>query len=92
MIEKRDFDINGVPYKYWSCEKCGREVLDMEQLKETAKMYRKLKRYSVKISKWGGAVAFRIPKEIVKQQKLKVGNSAYIIPEKKGFKVVPERL
>ena len=92
MIEKRDFDINGVPYNYWSCEKCGREVLDMKQLEETARMYNKLKRYSVKISKWGDAVAFRVPKEIVKQQKLKVGNNVYIIPEKKGFKVVPEKI
>ncbi len=92
IVELRSFDPNGVPYKYWHCVKCGDEFLDMPQLHESAEIYRKLKRAKlVSVSKWGSALAIRIPKEIVQEQKLKAGYKVRILPEKFGFKIIPEK-
>lgn len=92
MVEKRDIDPNGIPYRYWGCEKCGEEVLDMEQLHESALMYKKLRKLlSVKVSRWGTALALRIPKEIVISQKIKPGEIVRIQKERIGFKVIPEK-
>lgn len=93
MVERREFDPNGIHYRYWSCEKCGEEVLDMEQLHESALAYRKLKKLpSVKISKWGNALAIRIPKEVVQKERLRAGETAIIRREKTGFRVIPEKI
>jgi len=82
----------GVKYSYWKCGKCGEEILSMEQLHNVAKKYRELKKaYRVRISEWGATLALRIPKEIAKVQRMKKGESALVIPEKKGFKVIPEK-
>lgn len=89
---KRDTDPNGILYRYWRCEKCGEEVLDMEQLHESALMYKKLRKLpSVKVSKWGTALALRIPKEVVVSQRIKLGETVRIQKEKIGFRVIPER-
>jgi len=80
----------GISYKYWKCSKCGEEVLDMEQLHIVSEKYRKLKAYRVTISRWGTALAMRIPKEIAQAQKIKEGEGAIVVPEKNGFKVIPE--
>ena len=91
-IEKQDTDPDGVTYNYWECTKCGDKVLDMDQLHEAAKQYRKLRKaHSVKISKWGDALAMRIPKEVVKKQKIRAGEKVLILLEKHGFKVIPDR-
>ncbi len=83
---------DSVPYKFWHCTQCGEEVTDMVQLGESAEIYRKLKKAKlIKVSKWGTAVAIRIPKEIVQEQKLKPGFKVRIIPERIGFKVIPEK-
>lgn len=91
-IEKTDNDPNGVSSRYWECVKCGDKILDMDQLHEAAEKYRKLKRaHSVKISRWGDALAVRIPKSIASEQRLVAGSRALILPEKIGFKVIPEK-
>ena len=83
---------DGVPYKFWHCMLCGEEVTDMTQLHETVEIYRKLKKAKlIKMSQWGNALAIRVPKEIAQKQKLKPGLTARIIPEKIGFKVIPEK-
>lgn len=90
--EQIGIDPLGFPYKYWKCIECEYSFLDMEQLEESAKIYRKLKKTKlIKMSKWGTALAIRIPKEIADKQKLKAGFNVRIIPEKFGFRVVPER-
>ncbi len=86
-LELTDMDPDGVKYRYWKCIKCGDEVLDMKQLHNAAVEFRKLN--TAKISKWGSALAIRIPKEIVRKQKLKIGYEVRILPEKNGFRVVP---
>lgn len=91
-VEQFGHDLLEVQYRYWKCTKCGEKVLDMEQLHEAANVYQKLKKAKlVRISKWGNAIAIRIPKEIVQEQKLKPGSTARIFPEKVGFKVIPEK-
>lgn len=83
---------DGVPYRYWRCLKCGDEVVDMEQLRESAEIYRKLKKAKlIKISKWGNAIAVRIPKEIAQEQKLKPGMMMRILPEKSGLRLLLEK-
>jgi hypothetical protein len=92
MKEFVGIDSHGVSYRYWECTKCKDRVLDMEQLHEAAEQYRKLKRaHSVTVSKWGTALAFRIPKEIVISQRIKPGEKVRIQEEKVGFKVVLEK-
>jgi hypothetical protein len=91
-IELTDRDSNGVVYKYWKCMKCGDAVLDMDQLHEAAEQYKKIiKVKHVKISKWGTALAVRIPKEIVTAQNIKSGEKVRIQEEKIGFRVIPEK-
>ena len=92
IVEMLSHHPDGVPYRYWHCTKCGDEVLDMEQLYESAEIYRKLKKAKlIKVSQWGTAVAIRIPKEIAQKQRLKPGVMMRILPEKIGFKVIPEK-
>jgi len=89
MEETVGVDPDGLTYRYWKCTKCGDEILTMDQLHEIAEKEKKL--LAVKISKWGNAVAMRIPKKIVETYNLTPGRSATIIPEKTGFKVVPKK-
>lgn len=90
-VELTDTDPDGVTYRYWKCTKCGDKVLDMKQMEEAAEQYRKLRRaHSVRVSEWGTALAMRIPKEIVKKQNIRKGERVLILPEKRGFRVIPE--
>lgn len=91
-IELADKDPHGVVYNYWKCVKCGDAVLDMDQLHEAAEQYRAMaKAKRAKVSKWGTALAVRIPKEIATAQKIKPGVIVRIEEEKIGFRVIPEK-
>lgn len=90
MIEKTG-SIAGVSQRYWECAKCGDKVVDMEQLHEAAEKWRELRKKAAKISKWGTAIAVRIPKEIVKEKKIKIGQEAFFAPEKEGFRVILQK-
>jgi len=52
---------------------------------------RAARRRAAKVSKWGAALAVRIPKEIVQLQRIKVGEEAVFEPWKSGFKVLLRR-
>ena len=79
----------GVKYRYFRCEKCGEEIVNMGQLHNVAQKYREMKRFNTKISKWGMSLGLRIPKELVKRYHLKDTKEVTIIPEEKGIKIVP---
>jgi DNA-directed RNA polymerase subunit RPC12/RpoP len=79
----------GVEYKYFKCEKCGEEILNMEQLHNVAEKYRDLKKYHAKMSKWGQSLGIRIPKDLVKKYKFKNEKEVTILPEEKGIKIIP---
>jgi hypothetical protein len=87
--ERTGYTPEGLPYKYWKCSKCGYEILSMRQLRGIAEKEKVM--MEAKISKWGDAVAIRIPKAIVQTYNLVPGKNATIIPEKTGFKVVPKK-
>jgi len=92
LVELQSFDPNGVPIRHWHCTKCGEEIVDMEQLHESAMIYRELRKSHVAtISKWGNALALRIPKEIVVSQKIKPGEKFRIQKEKNGFRAILEK-
>jgi len=78
----------GVEYSYYKCGKCGEEIVDMKQLHQVAEQYRTLKRYQVKLSKWGLSLGLRIPKELVEKYGLKDNEEVAIIPEKKGIRII----
>jgi len=78
-----------VEYSYHRCRKCGEEIVDMKQLHEVAEQYVTLKRYQVKLSKWGLSLGLRIPKELVERYRLKNEEEVTIIPEKKGIRIIP---
>jgi 4-hydroxy-3-methylbut-2-en-1-yl diphosphate synthase IspG/GcpE len=44
MIEKFEKRSRRIPYSYWSCPNCGREVLDMQQLREIVEKEKKLRK------------------------------------------------
>ena len=87
MEEKKGETPEGVSYTYYSCTSCGEEIVDMKQLHSVAQKYRELKRYVVKISKWGDSIAIRIPKELAKEYGLKPNKQANLIPEKEAIKI-----
>ncbi len=78
----------GFEYRYFKCEKCGEEILDMNQLHNIAEKYREMKRFNAKLSKWGMSLGLRIPKELVKRYKLKDDKEVAIIPEEKGMRII----
>ena len=79
----------GVEYSYFRCEKCGEEIVDMKQLHNVAQKYREMKRFHVKLSKWGMSLGLRIPKELAERYSLKNNEEVTIIPEDKGIKIIP---
>jgi len=89
MKEFFDKTPEGAGYKYFKCTKCGEEILNMEQLHNVADSYRKIKKYHIKLSKWGLSLGIRIPKEVVEKYKLKNNEDVIIIPDEGGIKVVP---
>lgn len=89
MAEKTAKTPEGVSYRYFKCGKCGEEVVDMKQLHNVAEKYRVMKKYHVKLSKWGLSVGLRIPKDLVKKYGLKDNKEVNIIPEEKGIKIIP---
>lgn len=90
MREKTSDYEEGIPYSYWSCPKCGEEVVDMRQLHDVAEKYRNLKQYIVTVSKWGDSDAIRIPRELTKKYRLKTKQTVRLIPEKTGIKIVAQ--
>ena len=78
-----------IVYHYSQCKKCGEEIVDMKQLHAVAEQYRTLKKYHVKLSKWGLSLGIRIPKELVERYHLKDDEEVSIIPEKKGLRIIP---
>ena len=78
----------GVTYRYFQCSPCKEEIVDMKQLHEVAEQYRALKKYHVKLSKWGLSLGIRIPKELVEKYKLKDEKEVSIIPEKTGLRII----
>ena len=78
----------GIEYNYYKCKKGGEEIVDMKQLHDVAESYRILKKYNVKLSKWGLSLGLRIPKELVEQYKLKNEKEVSIIPEKSGIRII----
>jgi antitoxin component of MazEF toxin-antitoxin module len=61
----------------------------MKQLHNVAEKYRVMKKYNVKLSKWGLSLGLRIPKELAKKYKFRDNKEVTIIPEDKGIKIVP---
>ena len=89
MIELNDKTPEGVEYHYFKCEKCGEEIVNMKQLHDVAQVYREMKKYRAKVSKWGMSLGVRIPKELVEKYHFKDNEEITIIPEKEGIKIIP---
>jgi len=89
MFEKTSKTPEGISYKYYKCDKCGEEIVDMKQLHSVAEKYRVMKRYSVKLNKWGLSLGIRIPKDLVNKYRLSDNEEVSIIPEKNGILIVP---
>jgi hypothetical protein len=86
--EKEALTPEGVRYKYFSCGKCGEEIVDMHQLREVADKYRVLKLYHAKLSQWGQSLGLRIPKALAAEYSLKANEEVTIIPEREGMRIV----
>lgn len=89
MQELKSRTLEDVEYSYYRCEKCNEEIVDMQQLHNVAEQYRQLKRYQVKLSKWGLSLGLRIPKQLVEKYRLRDNEEVAIVPEKKGIKIIP---
>ena len=89
MKELKGKTPEGFEYRYYKCSKCGEEIVDMKQLHDVAQKYREMKRFHVKLSKWGMSLGVRIPKELVKRYHLRGDGEVTIVPEKEGMRIVP---
>ena len=58
----------------------------MKQLHEVAERYRTLKTYRVKVSRWGGSVGIRLPRELAKHYHFK--DEVTLLPEKDGVRIL----
>lgn len=87
MVVNKSETPEGIEYSYYKCSKCGEEIVDMKQLHTVAEKYRIMKKYRVKINKWGLSTGIRIPQELVK--KYHFGEEVSIIPEKNGILIMP---
>ena len=88
MVKGKDKTPEGFEYSYSKCSACGEGIVDMKQLHEVAQKYRKMKKYTAKISKWGESLAMRIPKELAQKYGLKQNEEVTLIEEKKAIKIV----
>ena len=79
----------GISYSYHRCSKCGEEVVDMKQLHNVAEKYREMKKYHVKLSKWGLSIGLRIPKEIAKKYHLKDNKEVALVAEDSSIRIIP---
>lgn len=75
-----------MPYQFYRCGSCGEEFLDMGQLHDVAERYRKLKRYTAKLSRWGQSTGLRIPKELI--ERYRFCDEVTLVPQAKGILVV----
>ena len=78
----------GVSYEYYRCQKCGQEILDMQQLHKVAANYRTIRNYHTKISQWGMSLGIRIPKELVEKYGLKKEKELTLVAEEDGIRLV----
>lgn len=78
-----------IAYSYYKCSSCGEEIVDLKQLHTVAEQYRTIKKYYVKLSKWGLSLGLRIPKELVKKYHLAEESEVAIVQEKEGIKIIP---
>ncbi len=89
MIELKDKTPEGVEYNYFKCDKCGEEIVNMKQLHDVAQIYREMKKFHAKVSKWGMSLGVRIPKELVEKYNFHDNEEVTIIPEDTGIKIIP---
>ncbi|MBI4141403.1 AbrB/MazE/SpoVT family DNA-binding domain-containing protein [Candidatus Woesearchaeota archaeon] len=79
-----------VVFEAYKCEKCGEELMNMQQLKSLADKYMELRKAKdVSFAKWGNSLAVRIPKDIVGELGIKEGTHALVTREKESIKIVP---
>lgn len=91
MKKKKDIiKEDGIDFEAFECPKCKEEIMTMNQLKNLANKYRKLRKAKeVIFSKWGNSIAVRIPQEIVNDFKIKSGTQGILKKEKEGIKIIP---
>ncbi len=77
----------GVRYSALRCEKCGDEIMTLEQAASYLDEAQRAK--LVTFSKWGQSLAVRIPAEAVRKYGLSVKEKGRLLLEKDGFKIVP---
>ena len=89
MNEKEAFTPEGISYKYFTCSKCGEEIVDMKQLHKVAEQYRAIKLYHAKVTRWGQSLGLRIPKALVTKYHFKANDEVALMPEKSSIKIIP---
>jgi DNA-directed RNA polymerase subunit RPC12/RpoP len=88
MVEQKDDTPEGIEYKYYKCEQCGEEIVDLKQLHEVAQSYHEMKRYTAKVSRWGESLAIRIPKELTEKYGMRQNEEVTLVSEKRAIKIV----
>jgi hypothetical protein len=88
MEEKESVLKDGTPYKHYYCSKCKDSFLDMKQLHNVAEVFKKRRKNTAKLSRWGVSLGVRIPKELVLKYKLKEKSEVTFIPEENGIRII----
>ena len=81
--------LDGAPYEYYRCPKCGDEILDMKQFGEFGERHKEVRKArEAKFATWGNSLGIRIPREMAKELKIKNGTPARLSIEKDGIRIV----
>lgn len=78
---------NGVAYSAYKCDRCGEEIMNLAQTKRFMQATQKAR--TVTFSKWGQALAVRIPVEAVKRLHLNPGEKAKLSYDDKELTITP---
>ena len=80
----------GLEYEFFRCSGCGEELVNTAQLQEVMSKTADIKTYNAKITQWGQSLGIRIPKELVVQHNIASNEEVKIIPDGRGFRIVPK--
>lgn len=82
---------DNIDFEVYKCKKCGEELMNMEQLHNLAKKYRKLRKAEeVTFAKWGNSIAIRIPKQFINSLHIRQGEQGLLLQEDKELKIIPQ--
>ena len=82
---------DNVEFNAYKCTKCGEELMDMKQLRNLTKEYRKLKdAQKIKFTQWGNSIAVRNSKSYLNDLGVHKGDTGLMYKEGNEIRIIPK--